>query len=140
MSISAIRHSDPVSYMCGYIYTHTHTFFFSCYLPSCYIARDWVSFPVLYSRPLLLIHSKWNSLHLLQLFFYLASSPFLFPWGVCVCVCVSVCLFRAIPRHVEVPRLGVESELQLQAYITATATQDPPIPEPTATLYPYPTE
>ena len=27
--------------------------------------------------------------------------------------------------HVEVPRLGVESELQLPAYATATATQDP---------------
>ena len=25
----------------------------------------------------------------------------------------------------EVPRLGVDSELQLQAYITATAAQDP---------------
>ena len=29
------------------------------------------------------------------------------------------------PRHLEVPRLGVESELQLSAYTTATATQDP---------------
>ena len=28
-------------------------------------------------------------------------------------------------RHVEVPRLGVESELQLPAHTTATATQDP---------------
>ena len=28
-------------------------------------------------------------------------------------------------RHVEVPRLGVESELQLPAYTTATATRDP---------------
>ena len=27
-------------------------------------------------------------------------------------------------RHMEVPRLGVESELQLPAYATATATQD----------------
>ena len=26
------------------------------------------------------------------------------------------------PRHMEVPRLGVESELQLPAYATATAT------------------
>ena len=33
-------------------------------------------------------------------------------------------LFRAAPRHVEVPRLGVKSELQLPAYATATATQD----------------
>ena len=29
------------------------------------------------------------------------------------------------PRHMEVPRLGVESELQLLAYTTATAMQDP---------------
>ena len=28
-------------------------------------------------------------------------------------------------RHMEVPRLGVESELQLPAYTTATATSDP---------------
>ena len=28
-------------------------------------------------------------------------------------------------RHMKVPRLGVESELQLPAYTTATATQDP---------------
>ena len=27
-------------------------------------------------------------------------------------------------RHVEVPRLGVKSELQLQAYTTATVTQN----------------
>ena len=29
------------------------------------------------------------------------------------------------PRHMEVPRLGVESELQLLAYTTATAMPDP---------------
>ena len=29
------------------------------------------------------------------------------------------------PWHLEVPRLGVLSELQLPAYTTATATQDP---------------
>ena len=28
-------------------------------------------------------------------------------------------------RHMEVPRLGVEAELQLPAYTTATATPDP---------------
>ena len=28
------------------------------------------------------------------------------------------------PQHMEFPRLGVESELQLQAYTTATATWD----------------
>ena len=34
-------------------------------------------------------------------------------------------LLKAAMRHVEVPRLGVESELQLLAYTTARATQDP---------------
>ena len=28
-------------------------------------------------------------------------------------------------RHMEIPKLGVESELQLQAYTAATATWDP---------------
>ena len=35
------------------------------------------------------------------------------------------CLFRATPRHMEVPKLGVELELQPPAYTTATATPDP---------------
>ena len=34
------------------------------------------------------------------------------------------CLFRATPVHMEVPRLGVKSELWPLAYTTATATQD----------------
>jgi len=32
-------------------------------------------------------------------------------------------IFRATPWHMEVPRLGVELELQLPAYTTATATR-----------------
>ena len=32
---------------------------------------------------------------------------------------------RLHPRHMEAPRLGVESELQLPAYTTATATPHP---------------
>ena len=32
---------------------------------------------------------------------------------------------RLHPQHMEVPRLGVEFELQLPAYTTATATPDP---------------
>ena len=37
-----------------------------------------------------------------------------------------VCLFLGPhPWHLEVPRLAVESELQLPAYATGTATQDP---------------
>ena len=34
-----------------------------------------------------------------------------------------VCLFRAAVRHVGIPRLGVESQLQLPAYTRATETQ-----------------
>ena len=36
-----------------------------------------------------------------------------------------VCFLGLHSQHVEVPRLGVQSELQLPAYATATATQDP---------------
>ena len=34
-------------------------------------------------------------------------------------------LFRAALQHIEVPKLGVKSKLQLPAYTTATATPDP---------------
>ena len=49
---------------------------------------------------------------------------------VCVCVCVCVCVFfipflGPLLWHVEIPRLGVESELEPPAYTTATATGDP---------------
>ena len=54
------------------------------------------------------------------------SSTVLLHVFVCVCVCVCVCVVFLGPhlRHMEVPRLGVESELQLPAYTTATATWD----------------
>ena len=35
------------------------------------------------------------------------------------------CCLGPHPEHMEVPRLGVESALQLPAYATATALQDP---------------
>ena len=38
---------------------------------------------------------------------------------------VCVCFLGPHLRHMEVPRLGVESELQLPAYTLATAMQDP---------------
>ena len=41
-----------------------------------------------------------------------------------VFVCLVFCYFRVHLRHVEVPRPGVELELQLPAYTTATATLD----------------
>ena len=36
-----------------------------------------------------------------------------------------VCFFTAVPVNMEFPRLGVKSELQLPAYATGAATQDP---------------
>ena len=36
------------------------------------------------------------------------------------------CFLGPHSQHMEVPRLGVELELQLPAYTTATATLDPP--------------
>ena len=54
------------------------------------------------------------------------SSSFIY---VIVCVRISFLFFFAFlgphPRHREVPRLGVESELQLPAYTTAAARPDP---------------
>ena len=41
-----------------------------------------------------------------------------------ICVYAYVFFLEPHPWHMEVPRLGVESELQLPAYTTATATQD----------------
>ena len=46
-----------------------------------------------------------------------------------------------LPRHMEVPRLGVKSELQVSVYTTATATARSelwlsPTPQLTATLDP----
>ena len=35
------------------------------------------------------------------------------------------CFLELYPQHMEVPRLGVQSELWLPAYATATAMQDP---------------
>ena len=45
----------------------------------------------------------------------------------CFLFCFVFCLFVSLGphlRHMEVPRLGVESELQLPAYTTVTATPD----------------
>ena len=39
-------------------------------------------------------------------------------------VCIYLFIFLGLhPQHMEVPRLGVESELQLLSYTTATATR-----------------
>ena len=47
---------------------------------------------------------------------------YLFFW---FCLFVCFCFFGLHSQHMEVPRLGVYSELQLLASATATATQDP---------------
>ena len=39
--------------------------------------------------------------------------------------CLFVCFLGLYPQHMEVSRLGAESELQLPAYTIATATWDP---------------
>ena len=43
---------------------------------------------------------------------------------VCVCARMCVCL-GPHPWHMEIPRQGVESELELLSYVTAIATRDP---------------
>ena len=50
---------------------------------------------------------------------------FWFGFGFCFCFCFCFCFLGPYPQHMEVPRLGVESELQPLAYATAAATQDP---------------
>ena len=50
------------------------------------------------------------------MYFYLFIYLFIF---------VFLPLLRLLLLHMEVPRLGVESELQPLAYTTATATRDP---------------
>ena len=58
-------------------------------------------------------------------------APFLyfsqfFKYSFCLFVCLFVfCFLGPYSWHMEVPRLGVESELQLPAYTTATATPYP---------------
>ena len=43
----------------------------------------------------------------------------------CLFVCLFVCFLGPHPRHMEVPRLGLESELQLLAYAAYAAMWDP---------------
>ena len=57
----------------------------------------------------------------LSSFFFFLFFPSFF---VCVCVCVCVCFLGSHPQHMEVPRLGVKSELQPLACTTVTATWD----------------
>ena len=47
---------------------------------------------------------SWEEVHEYDLYYYLVHSNFL-------CVCVSFVLLGSHPWHMEVPRLGVQSEL-----------------------------
>ena len=46
-------------------YKYTHILHFKNSFPLWFIPGDWIEFPVLYSRTLLFIHPRYNSLHLL---------------------------------------------------------------------------
>ena len=67
----------------------------------------------------------------LQMTFPMGIKPMglaqLLPQTLCAFLFVFFCLvfLGPHPQHMEVLRLGVKLELQLQAYITATATPDP---------------
>ena len=130
LSISAIQQSDPDIYIYIYIYTHTHTYIYIH--THIYIYTHTHTYIYIYTHiyifflSVILHHilsqaARYSSLcytagshaQALSLFyfilFYFTFFSFLCPhlW------------------HTEVPRPRVESELQLQAYMTATATWGP---------------
>ena len=80
----------------------------------------------------------YKEVHFIQGRKTLSSSYILSKWqfrhhysSVFSCCCCCFFFFVFLPflgpllRHIEIPRLGVQSELQLPAYARATATQDP---------------
>ena len=68
----------------------------------------WYKYFIIKTKPNVFFHSLHHCYHLFILLIYL------------------FCFFlRPHLRYMEVPRLGVQSELQLPAYTTATATPDP---------------
>ena len=74
----------------------------------------------LYASTRLILNFLLKPLYLQCCLTFKTFSFFSFSSFVCVCVCVC-----PHPWHMEVPRLGVESELQLQVYAKATAMPDP---------------
>jgi len=64
----------------------------------------------------------WTSLYC---FFYLVVGFLFFYFILFYFFFVFLLFLGPLPRHMEVPRLGVQSELQSPAYARATATQDP---------------
>ena len=98
-----------------------YTFFFSYYLPSCFIPRDWMQFPVLCSRISLLICSKCNSLYLLtpnsQAIpllppYYLATTSLFYMSMICFrFVDMLICAIIQIPCVSEIIYLSFSFEL-----------------------------
>ena len=79
---------------------------------------------------------------LTEISFFLSFFSFLPPFFLSVCLSV---FLRQYLAHKEVPRLGVELEPELPAYIIATATDSSLVcelhtPQLTATLDPQPNE
>ena len=65
----AARQAPPSLGFCytakWFSYKYTHILHFKNSFPLWFIPGDWIEFPVLYSRTLLFIHPRYNSLHLL---------------------------------------------------------------------------
>ena len=68
---------------------------------------------------LLAIHPKELKAGSPKIFVHHVHSSFFVLFCVFVCLFVCFCFLRPHTEHMEIPRLGVESELQLQAHTTA---------------------
>ena len=103
MFLQFLLYSEVTQPLCAYVYIYMYTHsFFSYYLPSCSNPRDWLQFLCAVQQDLI-THPFFF------LIFFFVFLPFL----------------GLLPWHMEVPRLGVQSELQPPAYATGTATRDP---------------
>ena len=83
MPIPTVQKSDSV------MYTH----YFLRYFSSWSMPGDWIYFPMLYSRTLLFILSKFNSLHLLTINSQSIPLPYLAPLEIASMFFISVSLF-----------------------------------------------
>ena len=98
--VLGIQQSDCTLYCheIKYIYIFSFYILFHCVL----LQYIFSVVPVLYSRSLLVIYYMYSSVYMLLF--------------------VVFCFLGLHPQHIEVLRLGVQSELQLPAYATATTT------------------
>ena len=91
-----------------------YTAVFSDSFPTYITTEYWLELSMLYSRsPLHIIPYTSIRLDVVNIYIYT------------FCLFVCFLLFRVTPLAYEIPRLGIESKLQLLAYATATATRDP---------------